>query len=1099
MERSNFIDIQKQVSVLDNLFQEHINNVKEATNVYSQFASVAKNTFPSEVIKNAKDIDTISAKLATTLSRQARVHTALNKEVASGYTAAQRKIQLEKSQLSLQQQKDRLNAKELKRLEQLNNAYNRISELMKRATAEYNNLAARKNFGIALTEKENARYLQLQARIERFNRVLKKTDADIGKFNRNVGNYGTQWDGLRFQTNQLVRELPAMAYGINVFFGAISNNLPMFIDEVQKARLEQQKMLAEGKQAPSVMSRITGALFNWQTALVLLTTYLITNGEEVLNWTKSLFGAKNALDKVSLAVKHLKDIQEQYSGTSGAILIETEKQNTRLSYHLGILNDLTKSEEERLAINKLLIETYPGYLGNLGKEGLMLDANGKRTEEAVNALRKLREDMRLRIEAEQKYAKIQENLNLAARILDEVDLRRKANAEIRRLQVEGNKDQADFLKERIKLRKESLDEDTEFTKTFGKIGIDSGLYSLAGINTIQGAYNTLISEISTQQKEVAEIMRETSLLDFKPEKDNKDKLTKSTYDYISALASEYELMKLIYEQAIKNNKDIYEDETKTFDQRAKALLKMYEDEKGLNELNKKEQIRLAEIQYKEEMALLEKAEISKSEKLKQEKEIYQKHYYQLNIIEQNWFEEKARIQKEEAQGYDVIIRKLWEYSTLLNGISQGQLNDRGKEIEALSKLNFGQATKGLEQFNENIQQLEKAEKLGKLYAELAKNEDDMQRLVKMGVTMESDAYQKLTAERIELERQIQEEQAKTVKMSIEQVAKLEQAYKQLFGGFTNDIMSSFPAISTLISDEFQGMLTKSQQLIEQYKSELKDLEEGSQEYIDKQKAIADLTRNMVLSVAVQMVEVFQEMYNLMQQNSDAYYQRQFEVLEMQKDTAIKFAGESVVAREEVERQYEERRRQIERDRAKQQKETAIFNAIINTAQAVVAALPNIPLSILVGTLGAVQIRMISSQPLPAFAEGGIHTQGGAMLVNDGKGSNYKETVVTPDGKVIKPQGRNVLMNAPKGTQIFTHDQWQKQISDIVMGEKLHYQKPIDRGITKEDLKDVFNSHYSGQKEITNVTIDKQGINATIIKGATKAKQLNNRIRIKSNG
>src|SRR5690606_28286473 len=103
------------------------------------------------------------------------------------------------------------------------------------------------------------------------------------------------------------------------------------------------------------------------------------------------------------------------------------------------------------------------------------------------------------------------------------------------------------------------------------------------------------------------------------------------------------------------------------------------------------------------------------------------------------------------------------------------------------------------------------------------------------------------------------------------------------------------------------------------------------------------------------------------------------------------------------------------------------------------------------------------------------------------------------GKVMKPQGRNVVMNAPKGTQIFTHDQWQKHISGIVMGEKLNYQKPIDRGITKEDLKDVFNSYYSGQKEITNITIDKQGINATIIKGATKAKQLNNRIRIKSNG
>ena len=120
------------------------------------------------------------------------------------------------------------------------------------------------------------------------------------------------------------------------------------------------------------------------------------------------------------------------------------------------------------------------------------------------------------------------------------------------------------------------------------------------------------------------------------------------------------------------------------------------------------------------------------------------------------------------------------------------------------------------------------------------------------------------------------------------------------------------------------MLTKSQQLIEQYKSELKNLEEGSQEYIDKQKAIADLNPKYGIVCCGTNGRSFQEMYNFMQQNSDAYYQRQFETLEMQKDVAIKFAGESVVAREEVERQYEERRRQIERERAKQQKEMALF-------------------------------------------------------------------------------------------------------------------------------------------------------------------------------
>src|SRR5690606_20802312 len=449
--------------------------------------------------------------------------------------------------------------------------------------------------------------------------------------------------------------------------------------------------------------------------------------------------------------------------------------------------------------------------------------------------------------------------------------------------------------------------------------------------------------------------------------------------------SEYALKVLYFENEIETNKKISEDEKRSYNERAEAMKKMYDDQIVLSGIHRKEELRLLKLYYEEQKAEAKKANedgiINKEELHKALLEIENDYINKTGIINKKHKDRLNEINNEIANGYDVIIRKLWEYNTLLNAISQGQLDERQKELDKLSKVNFGQATKSLEQFNENIQQLDQSEKLGKLYAALAKNESEMQRLLAMGVTMESDAYQKLTAERIELERQIQEEQAKTVKMSIEQVAKLERAYKQLFGGFTNEAMSSFPAFSKLVSDEFQGMLTNSTQLLEQYKSELKNLEEGSQEYIDKQKAIADLTRNMVLSVAVQMVEVFQEMYNFMQQNSDAYYQRQFEILEMQKDVAIKFAGESVVAREDVERRYEERRRQIERERAKHQKEMAIFNATINLAQGIMATLAlgfpkAIPMIALLTALGTAQIGMIASQPLPAYDKGNEYNPGG---------------------------------------------------------------------------------------------------------------------------
>jgi hypothetical protein len=75
----------------------------------------------------------------------------------------------------------------------------------------------------------------------------------------------------------------------------------------------------------------------------------------------------------------------------------------------------------------------------------------------------------------------------------------------------------------------------------------------------------------------------------------------------------------------------------------------------------------------------------------------------------------------------------------------------------------------------------------------------------------------------------------------------------------------------------------------------------------------------------------------------------------------------------------EKNKQASRDKA-----LAIFQATISTARAITEALPNIPLSILIGAAGAIQIAAIASQPLPKFEKGGEiggkrHSQGGTIV------------------------------------------------------------------------------------------------------------------------
>jgi len=86
-------------------------------------------------------------------------------------------------------------------------------------------------------------------------------------------------------------------------------------------------------------------------------------------------------------------------------------------------------------------------------------------------------------------------------------------------------------------------------------------------------------------------------------------------------------------------------------------------------------------------------------------------------------------------------------------------------------------------------------------------------------------------------------------------------------------------------------------------------------------------------------------------------------------------------------QYDQRRRQLEREKAQDAKTAAIFNAVIGTALAVVNALAVGPpqgyiLAAISAALGAVEIGVIASQPLPQFAKGVIGLQGEGTETSD---------------------------------------------------------------------------------------------------------------------
>jgi len=98
----------------------------------------------------------------------------------------------------------------------------------------------------------------------------------------------------------------------------------------------------------------------------------------------------------------------------------------------------------------------------------------------------------------------------------------------------------------------------------------------------------------------------------------------------------------------------------------------------------------------------------------------------------------------------------------------------------------------------------------------------------------------------------------------------------------------------------------------------------------------------------------------------------------EQDELTKQLDQGLITREE----FDNKTTEIKRKQAQSSKDAALFQAIISTASSIAEALPNIPLSVLAGVIGAAKIAAIASAPLPQFAEGVIGLKGKGTETSD---------------------------------------------------------------------------------------------------------------------
>lgn len=129
------------------------------------------------------------------------------------------------------------------------------------------------------------------------------TPADMPNAQRQLG-------GLHNSIQQMAREMPSLAMGPQMFFLAISNNLPIFTDELARARKEYDELQKSGKKGTPVWKQVLSSLFSWQTAMTTGIMLLVMYGDEIWDWTKNLFSAKKGVDEYNISLKEMTEIEK---------------------------------------------------------------------------------------------------------------------------------------------------------------------------------------------------------------------------------------------------------------------------------------------------------------------------------------------------------------------------------------------------------------------------------------------------------------------------------------------------------------------------------------------------------------------------------------------------------------------------------------------------------------------------------------------------------------------------------------------------------------------------------------------------------------------
>ena len=383
--------LKNMVTQIESVKSELLNMLKEVKDASASISSSLSST--SSVSKGGRDDTRVQAgnveqlysayqELTKAISEcnknLANLSSAQAKAVSSARSAISAQKEQAQGQMSLAQAYSTLSGliqqtgvsveQLLQSQRQLNIAQKNGEVAAKSATGSYNQLYAQYNLiknvlNAMSTEMRNAEGVGKlwEAEALRIMNAMKGMQEATGKHTLSVGDYTKAFNGLSIATQQVLREMPTLANSMQQFFIAISNNVPIFVDNLKAVQKETGSWV-------TAMKAVLSSVFSWQTALLVVLTILPRIAKAISDKRKANEEEAKAQEKARKETEKAVEAYRSLYDILSDISVKVGTSITEVSTLTRILNDKNRSLDDRIGAGKRLKQIFDEELNGYSAE-----------------------------------------------------------------------------------------------------------------------------------------------------------------------------------------------------------------------------------------------------------------------------------------------------------------------------------------------------------------------------------------------------------------------------------------------------------------------------------------------------------------------------------------------------------------------------------------------------------------------------------------------------------------------------------------------------------------------------------------------------------